>query len=455
MVAETRGGGATEASVAARIVFYCFLVAVLEGFDIQAMGVAAPKLAAELGLAKGVLGEALSASNVGLVLGAVVGGWLADRLGRKAVLIGSVLVFGAFTLLTMRAQGFEGLFAARLGAGLGFGAALPNIMALSAEAGSAERRGSTSAMMFCGMPLGGGLVALFSYLAHDLDWRALFLIGGLAPLAVAALMLVSMPEPARSSGAADPAAAGRRPAWAWLGLVPLYGLCYGAMIGLRQLPALSVIGDLAAWLALLPTVIVAYLVVNREALFGGGRAPASWLLWLIFVPTLLILYLVLNWLPMLVIGKGFAREASLASVLFNLASIVGALVLGRLVDRSGLRWPLVGAYVGLIAGLLALARASDLASILALSGVVGFCVLGANYALYGAAAAYYPAAVRGRGAGAAVAWGRLGAVVGPLVGGQLLQAGQGGGAVVLGMAPIAAVALVGVLLLTALPKASG
>ncbi|MFT4251515.1 MAG: MFS transporter [Caulobacter sp.] len=440
--AEAGGGGGL-------VVFYCFLVAVLEGFDIQAMGVAAPKFAAELGLAKDVLGEALAASNIGLVLGAVLGGWLADRLGRKRVLIGSVLMFGAFTLLTMRAGGFTDLFAARLGAGLGFGAALPNIMALSAEVGSADRRGSTGAMMFCGMPLGGGLVAMFSYLAHALDWRVLFLVGGLAPLVLAGVMLVSMKTPAAAVVAA-PREAGFR--WKWLALVPLYGLFYAVLAGLRVLPGMAAIGGLAPWLALLPTVIVGYLAVNRHALFGEGRAAASWLLWLIFFPTLLILYLVLNWLPTLVIDKGFVREASLASAAFNFASVVGALVLGRLVDGRGLRWPLASAYVGLIVGLLALARAADLAAVLALSGVVGFCLLGANYALYGAAASYYPAAFRGRGAGAAVAWGRFGAVIGPLVGGQLLQAGRGGDVVVIGMAPIAGVALLGVILLTALRR---
>ena len=83
---------------AALTIALCFAVAALEGFDIQAMGVAAPKLGPELQLDKATLGQALSASNIGLVLGASLGGWLADKFGRKPVLIGAVLIFGAFTL---------------------------------------------------------------------------------------------------------------------------------------------------------------------------------------------------------------------------------------------------------------------------------------------------------------------------------------------------------------------
>ena len=111
----------------------CFTVAVLEGLDIQAMGVAAPRLAAELHLPGGVLGQALSSSNIGLVVGATLGGWLADKVGRKPLLIASVLVFGAFTLGTMYAFNYESLFAMRVGAGLGFGGALTNLMAMAAE----------------------------------------------------------------------------------------------------------------------------------------------------------------------------------------------------------------------------------------------------------------------------------------------------------------------------------
>lgn len=439
--------GTSTASTTARAggltVFLCFLTMVLEGFDIQAMGVAAPKLGAELKLAKDVLGEALAASNIGLVIGAIAGGWLADRLGRKSVLILAVLAFGAFTLMTMYSQSFEMLFASRLGAGFGFGAALPNIMALSAEVAKPGQRGLTGTMMFCGMPVGGGTVALISWLGVDMDWRYLFLLGGIAPLILAPVLFFLMKEPKRP---AEPKAA--ITAWKWLGLIPLYAAAWFVLKWVGGLKGAGSIAAMTPWLAILPTVIIAYLVIYRRALFGGRRTVQSLLLWLTFFPTLLILYLVLNWLPTLVIAKGFAKDASQASVWFNGFSVVGALILGRLVDKFGLRWPLGLSFVGLIATLFLLAGTTNFMLIMVLSGALGFFLLGANYALYGAAASYYPEAVRGRGSGASVAWGRLGSVVGPLIGGYLLQGGSGPEGVVNSMVPFAVVALVGVVALT-------
>ena len=127
------------------------------------------------------------------------------------------------------------------------------------------------------------------------------------------------------------------------------------------------------------------------------------LLWLTFLPTLLILYLMLNWLPTLVVAKGLDRAvAPQASLAFNWASVAGALLIGWLVDRFGPRWPLTLAYAGLIASLVALGAASDHTMIVAYSGIAGFLLLGANYALYGVAPSYYPSAMRGTGSGASV-----------------------------------------------------
>ncbi|HSG65505.1 MAG TPA: MFS transporter, partial [Gammaproteobacteria bacterium] len=98
----------------------CFAVAVLEGFDIQAIGIAAPRLAPELGIEPGQLGVIFSISNIGIVIGASLGGWLADRIGRKPVFMGAVAMFGVFTLATAFAANFEMLFSVRLLVGLGF-----------------------------------------------------------------------------------------------------------------------------------------------------------------------------------------------------------------------------------------------------------------------------------------------------------------------------------------------
>ncbi len=366
----------------------CFLVAVVEGFDIQAMGVAAPKLAPQFGFDPKQMGWIFAISNIGLVIGAGLGGRFADRLGRKPVFIGAVLAFGIFTLLTSLVGTFEALFLVRFCAGLGFGAALPNMMALAAEVSAPEKRASTAAVMFCGMPLGGGTSALLTQLLPpDFDWRILFEIGGILPLLLAPTIYFLMPETLRKNAMGAPRT------------------------------------DVAS------------------ALFAEGRTSATLLLWLAFLPTLLILYLILNWLPTLVVANGLDRAvAPQASLAFNFASVVGAIFFGRLVDRVDTRWPMTFAYVGLIIALVALSASSELTMTLVLSGAAGFFLLGANYALYGVAATYYPLAVRGTGSGASVAVGRIGSIIGPLLAGVLLGGGTSASGVVQYMVPVAAIA---------------
>ena len=423
----------------------CFAVMVVEGFDIQAMGVAAPSLGPELKLSREVLGQALSASNIGLVIGAIIGGWLADVFGRRPVLIASVITFGVFTMMTMQARSFDTLFAARLMTGLGFGGALPNVMAIAADVAPGNRRGSIAAMMFCGMPAGGSIVALLSWLGYRGEWRPLFLIGGIIPLALAPILVFFMRETQSPE---------RRPATLaaavpWLAAAPLALLSWWLLGRVGRLPgAASVGGVVAPWLGGVLGLLGGYLIAHRGPLFGGGRAQSSVALWVTFFPTLLVLYLVLNWLPTLVAAKGYAEDASLSSVLFNLVSVLGAFCFGPLVDRFGLRWPLTLGFLGLAGTLIALGQATEFAAIMALSGALGFFLLGCNYAAYGAAASYYPAEMRGRGSGAAIAWGRLGSVAGPLIGGYLLQAGSAPDQVVLAMAPFAVLAAAGVFWLT-------
>ena len=381
----------------ARTVMLCFAVALLEGFDIQAIGVAAPQLAPEFGFAPHEMAWIFSISNIGLVIGASGGGWLADRVGRKPVFMVSVLLFGLFTFATAYAQGFAILFLVRLLTGLGFGATLPNMMAMAAEISAPGKRATTAAAMFCGMPLGGGTCALITQLLPPgFDWRVLFILGGVLPVL----------------------------------LVPaLYFLMSETLPRNHRRAAHS------------PGTVV--------ALFREGRAIPTLLLWMTFLPTLLILYLVLNWLPTLVVGNGLDRSvAPQASLAFNFASVAGALLFGGVVDKFGGRWPLVLAYGALVAALIALGAANQLSTILLFSAVTGFFLMGANYSLYGVAASYYPQHVRGTGCGASIAVGRVGSIFGPMLAGLLLGAGVSSGRVVQYLAPIAAVAGVAALALS-------
>jgi AAHS family 3-hydroxyphenylpropionic acid transporter len=395
-VTATAGNVAARGSTAATVLL-CFLVAVVEGFDIQAIGVAAPRLAPELGLSSGALGWVFSFGNVGFVLGAMVGGWLADRIGRKPVFVGAVFLFGLFTLATTVTDTFWPLLSVRFLAGMNFGAALPIMMAVAAEVTTPERRSFTASMMFCGMPFGGGLSALLTQtFPPGFDWRVLFYIGGAIPIALVPVLWKLLPETLKQVGQS----AARR---------------------------------VSTW----------------EALFGGGRAPATLLLWATFLPTLIILYLILNWLPTLVAAIGIdAAIAPQASLAFNFASIAGALLLGKLVDRFDARWPLTLAYLGLVGSLVALSQSEGIAAILILSGAAGFFLLGANYALYGVAPVFYAPEIRGTGSGASIAVGRVGAIVGPALAGVLLSSGLSASGVVAYMIPVAAIAGIAVFALS-------
>ncbi len=383
-----------------RTIALCFLVAVLEGYDIQAIGVAAPRLAPALGLSPDQLGLIFSISNIGLVIGATFGGWLADRLGRRPVLVASVVIFGAFTLATLLVTGFVDLFVVRMLTGLGLGAALPNMMALSAAISTPAQRGSTATMMFCGMPVGGATSAWFvSVLAPD-DWKTVFLVGGVLPLLIVPLLHFFLPN----VRAAVAHAAER------IGVV--------------------------------------------RALFGDGRALPTLLLGAIYFPTLLILYLLLNWLPTLMAANGISKAlAPQASLAFNVGAVVGALILGRVLDRFGIRWPATAAFAAVIVAILALAGAGEATEAIIYSAAAGFALLGAQYGLYGAAVSYYPDQVRGLGSGWVVAAGRIGSIVGPLIAGMWLARGATAGEVISSMVPYAAVAGIAVFGLSFFPFA--
>lgn len=381
------------------IVAICFCIAALEGYDIQAFGVAAPRMAPDLGLGPSQLGWAGSAAMFGLVIGALGGGWAADRFGRRPVLTVSVALFGLFSLLTAMADGYEMLVLARLATGLGFGGAMPNMMAIATEISPPNRRALTTTSMFCGLPAGGAVVALLAQFGGDaLDWRGIFLIGGALPLLLAPVVFFFLPE--------------TRPA-------------HDATVDRRV----------------------------AQGLFGDRRGLATSLIWLVFALDLLVTYLLLNWLPTLVVAKGFTpADGAQASFWMNITSVVGALILGGLADRGGYRVLLVSVFLALAAALWALSGAASLTGLMVASAVCGFAVVGGLYVLYALAPVYYPPGVRAAGSGAAIAVGRLGSIAGPLIAGELRAAGQGPGEVLASLIPVALVTAAAVFGLTTFCK---
>jgi AAHS family 3-hydroxyphenylpropionic acid transporter len=367
----------------------CFLAAMCEGFDIQGMGLAAPRMAPALHIGREQLGPLFSASIVGLLIGAVVFGRIADWWGRKRVLVGCLVMFGLFSVVTALVRGYDVLLAVRLLTGVGLGGALPNLLALSAEAVSPERRAKLVTRITCGLPF-GGLIA--SFVAANLEWQAIFYVGGFVPLLLAPAIWLTLPE-SRDFLTARRTTALERRDFLWI-------------------------------------------------LFGAGRAPATLLLWTASFASLLSLYVLLNWLPTFMGDKGLAKPAaSLVSMLFNLGAGVGILILADLLERARRQWTVGAWYLGLFASLGGLALVGPGFASAGLAGfAAGFFVSSVPLPLYGLAPGYYDVLIRGAGVGASVAVGRLGAIFGPLLAAALLAQGIGATGVMLALLPMALIA---------------
>src|SRR3954449_109804 len=176
----------------------CFFIVLLDGFDTAAIGYIAPSLITEWGVERPALAPVLSAALFGLAFGALSAGPLADRFGRKAVLVVSVLVFGVACLASAFSGGLTQLVGWRFMTGLGLGAAMPNAVTLMSEYCPDQRRATLTNAMFCGFPLGaafGGFLA--AWMIPLWGWRSVLLLGGIAPLVLALLLLLLLPESVR------------------------------------------------------------------------------------------------------------------------------------------------------------------------------------------------------------------------------------------------------------------
>ncbi|KVE22008.1 MFS transporter [Burkholderia vietnamiensis] len=382
----------------------CFAIALLEGLDLQSVGVAAPRMAHEFGLSVSQMGLAFSAGTFGLLPGAMLGGWLADRIGRKQVLIASVCLFGLLSIATAQVSGFAMLVAVRALTGLGLGGAMPNLIALSSESVEPRSRSSAVAVMYCGIPFGGMIASLIGVLlAGDAEWRHIFYVGGVGPLLLAPVLIALLPE---SRAFLDVSASG----------------------------------------AARPTV--------GHTLFGGARTGTTLALWLSYFCTLIVLYFLLNWLPSLMAAKGLARsQAGIVQIFFNIGSGLGVLGIGMSMDRLRPSRVVGGMYAGIVLSLAALAIAPGLLWLSVAAFAAGMFVVGGQSVLYALAAIYYPTAMRGTGVGSAVAVGRLGSVVGPLAAAQLLAMGRSASVVIGASIPVTLVAAIAALVLIRRPAA--
>jgi MFS transporter, AAHS family, 4-hydroxybenzoate transporter len=379
----------------------CGLCMILDGFDVQAIGYVAPALLQDWKVDKASLGPVFGAGLFGLLLGALFFSVLADKVGRRPVIIGSTIFFGLCMLLTPLATNVSELMVIRFITGLGLGAIMPNAMALSGEFSPKGKRVSTMMIISCGFTVGamiGGLIS--AALIPRFGWQAVFYVGGTVPLLIAIAMLRYLPESIQFQVLNDVSPA--KIAALIKRIVP------AAELGAN--PVFSVPEKKASGVPILH-------------LFIEGRTAGTLTLWAVSFMNLIALYFLSNWLPTIAKSAGLSIEnAVLLGTMLQFGGTLGTIMMGRLIDRYGFQRVLLPCFV--VAGCsIALVGhvASSIVLLFLIIFIVGFSVVGGQPAINAMAASYYPTTLRSTGVGWCLGIGRIGSVIGPVVGGELIR----------------------------------
>ena len=385
----------------------CAAIVFIDGFDAQVMGFVAPALSAELHVARMTLGTVISSGTLGMMVGALVFGPVADRYGRKPVLVTCALTFGVGSLLTATASSVAQLTAFRVFTGFGMGGAMPNAIALTFEYMPRRSRNSAVMTMFCGFALGSACAGwVAAAVVRELGWQSVFLVGGSIPLLLAILLIAILPESIRFLVVKG----GRqKKVYEYLSRI-----APGAIPDALRAPMYKVIaGELDDEPA----------SFSVRQLFADGRRRVTLLLWTMFFMNLLNLWFLNNWLPTIMNDAGFAvSTASLIASLFQIGGVVGSLLLAGFWGRRLSFGVLASTYLAAAVLILLIAEAGSSIPLLAAAVFAsGIGVVGGQTVSNALAADVYPTALRSTGVGWALGIGRVGSILGPILGGVLLS----------------------------------
>ncbi len=378
---------------------------VLDGFDGQLIGYAIPVLMKDFGVPRGAFVPIVVAGLIGMGLGSAGAGLIADRFGRRPAVLGSVFLFGAATCAIGFAPNLWAIAALRFAAGLGIGGALPSSTTMTAEFTPARRRTlAVTATIVC-VPLGGMLAGVFSSVViPSLGWRGLFFIGGLVPLVIGIVLARTLPESPRFLALESAR---------WPKLTALLG-----RLSRRVTPGAAFSDDREASLGTF---------AGLAALFARGRARDTLAIWCAFFACLLAVYSAFSWLPTMLAGEGLGvAVAGSGLTAYNLGGVFGALLCAVAIARFGSRGPLLACCAGGALSAFALQglNASQSTSLLIAGlGLHGFFVNAVQSTMYALCGYMYPTKIRATGTAAALAFGRLGAILSAFTGAAVITAG--------------------------------
>lgn len=386
------------------VVFLGFLIIALDGLDVAIIGFIAPQLKSEWGLGAQSLGPVLSAALIGLALGALIAGPLADRYGRKVVLLGSVSLFGLWTLASAFSPNLEVLITLRFLTGLGLGAAMPNASTLVSEYAPARSRSLLITLAFCGFSLGaaaGGFVS--AWMIPNLGWRSVLALAGVLPLLTVPLLYWRLPEsvtflvgkgaePERIRAIVSRLAPGRvGPDTTFT--VPVAAVSQGGAIAT---------------------------ILSPRYRFG------TLMLWSGYILALFLVYLFSGWLPTLVKEGGdfTVSQAAIVTACFQIGGPLGAISVGWAMDRWNPQRVLMLTFLFSGAVIFAIGQVvDDFTWLCTIAWAVGFGLNGASVGMNALAAGYYPTEARATGASWMSGIGRIGAVLSAFAGAQMLAMG--------------------------------
>jgi MFS transporter, AAHS family, 4-hydroxybenzoate transporter len=384
-----------------RLIIWSLFIALIDGYDIGAIAFAAPHLVTAWGVPRNALGPVLSASLFGILFGSAFFGWAGDHFGRKVALVGSNLLFGALTLAAAFATNLPQLVLLRLLAGLGIGGVIPNVVALNVESAPRKLRATLALIAVGCVPLGGAIPGLVAaWLVPRYGWQVLFLIGGIVPIIIAIAGAFGLPESIKFMAVHE---RHRRTMEKVIAAIrPDFDVPANARFVVedeKQFPGF-----------------------NPVYLFRDGLVLITPLLWLLFALNLMGYFFLLSWMPTVLIAAQLPETtAALAGTLLQVGGTIGSLVLCRWLDQHRF-FAIAILFVLAVPAVAAIgvAGVTSKPALLAATFFAGFCVLGIQSGINVAGALVYPTSLRANGSGWELGIGRIGSIVGPLVGALII-----------------------------------
>ena len=389
-----------------RLVFLTALTIVFDGIDNQLLGIVIPTMMREWGVGRPAFAPVVTFGYVGMMLGGALAGVAGDRVGRRTALLGSMMIFGVMTAAAALATGTATLGAIRFLAGIGLGGAIPNAAALAVEYVPRAARPIAATVTIVCVPVGGVLAGILGMrVLPTFGWRALFIAGGVIPLAAALLLRRWLPE--------SPRFLARHP---------------------------ERFAELARDLRRMSHPVPADATFVDRSEGSSGRASVATLfqrqfrrdtigLWISFVSCLLPIYVVFSWLTSVLTAAGYdPATANTGITSFNLGGVAGALAGAGAIARYGSRRPMLAMTAASVACAVVLSRMTigpshGMLPIFLMLVLTGALINGVQVMMYALAAHVYPSVVRATGVGSASAFGRIGAILSGYVGSWAIDAG--------------------------------